>query len=324
MEKQYIHADGHPIWGDLSVGCVRDPDGQVKVLTAQIVDIDDEVRARRLMAESEARIRTLAVGLQNDLDSALRYARSVLPDELSGPVRTCSMYLPARSIGGDLFDFFWRDDDHLVVYLLDVAGHGVGPALVAVSAHHMVRDLVRRQTDPVDPAGVLRELNRHFCSRQDEENYFTIWMGIYRRSTASLHYAGGGHPPALLFHSGDPRLLSSQAPPIGALDDAVFTTEEVSLSPGDSLLVYSDGVYERRLSDGRIWSIEEFIDTCTRISGSGRSSCGDLIAALPPRTGQDDLDDDTTLVLLTFDPTTVRFADRPKNNPAQMSAIEAN
>lgn len=310
MKKQYIHADGHPIWGDLSVGCVRGSDGQVRVLTAQIVDIDDEVRAQRLLTESDARNRALAMGLQNDLDSALRYVRSVLPDDLSGPVRTCSTYLPARSVGGDVFDFFWCDEDQLVVYLLDVAGHGVGPALVAVSVQHMIRAFINRQTAPVDPDRVLTELNSHFCSRRDDEHYLTIWFGIYRRSTAGLRYAGGGHPPALLFAGGRPRPLPSQGPPVGLLDDVRFTTETVPLSPGDTLLVYSDGVYERRLPGGLLWSLEEFVDTCTRLSGAPGSSCGDLIAALPPRNGEDDLDDDTTMVRLTFEPT-VQFAERP-------------
>ncbi|MBU3750117.1 MAG: PAS domain S-box protein, partial [Mycobacterium sp.] len=111
VAKEFLHADGHQFWGDLSASCIRMPNGAVEYFVAQITDITD-----RMLAQQR---------LQADLDTAVSYVRSLLPDDLSGPVQASSRYLPTRELGGDSFGYSWIDDDHLSVYLLDVSGHGV-------------------------------------------------------------------------------------------------------------------------------------------------------------------------------------------------------
>jgi len=300
MEKQYVHADGHLIWGYLSVGCVRGANGRVKILIAQIVDIDDEVKSRELLAESARENRLLAEHLQADLDEAAAYVKSVLPSSLAGPVRACSSYQPARTVGGDCFDYFWLTDDLLVVHLLDVAGHGVGPALVAASVQNMLRANLAHEGTAAQPGDVLAELNRHFCTNPSDGSFFTIWFGVFRVSTATLHYAGGGHPPAILLNGGRPTLLPSQAAPVGVFADSAFSASVLPIEPDSELLLYSDGVFERSLPDGRMWSFQEFLELCSRMSASGDWTCEDFIDSLPRTPGTGELDDDCTFLKIKF------------------------
>ena len=130
MTKQYIHADGHLIWGDLSVSCLRKPNGEVENFVSQIIDITAEVEAQRQLALRDEQNRLLAQRLQaqadhltSELRSAAAYVASILPGDLEGPVQVSSRYLPSRELAGDCFDYRWVDDDHLIVYLIDVSGH---------------------------------------------------------------------------------------------------------------------------------------------------------------------------------------------------------
>ena len=114
------------------------------------------------LGKRERQIRTLADRLSGELDSAAKYVASILPGDLDGPVRVRSRYLPSREIGGDSFGYMWIDDDHLIVYLIDVSGHGVEPALLSVSVHNLLRSRAMPTATLLSPEQVLAELNQLF------------------------------------------------------------------------------------------------------------------------------------------------------------------
>lgn len=136
IRKRYLHADGRRIWGDLSVSFIPRRDGTALYGIVQIIDITAEAESRERLAE-------LADRLAAELASAARYVSSTLPRDLDGPVRVTSRYLPAQEVGGDCFDYRWIDDDHLMVYLIDVSGHGAGHA-GGVGAQHAAIRVVQR------------------------------------------------------------------------------------------------------------------------------------------------------------------------------------
>lgn len=234
--KQYIHADGHRIWGDLAVSCVRDEDGRVENLISQVTDITAAV-------EVDERNRTLARQLQQktdqmtaELQSAAAYMTSIMPSGLTGNVTVSSRYLPSRELGGDSFDYVWIDDDHLLIYLIDVSGHGIAPALLSVSLHNMLRSRTLTPANPLAPETVLTELNRRFQMDRQDDHYFTMWYGVYEASTRTLRYAGAGAPPALAFNSIDGDTvevtdLPPTAAPIGMFEDTVFTSHTYAVPP---------------------------------------------------------------------------------------------
>ncbi|MBU3750301.1 MAG: PAS domain S-box protein [Mycobacterium sp.] len=287
MTKQFIHADGHRIWGDQFVACVRRSDGDVQTVIGQIIDITEEVEYReRLKAE---------------LDSAASYVRTILPKDLDGAVRTSTLYLPSSELSGDCFNFGWIDDDHLMVYLMDVSGHGVESALVSVSVHDFLQPGSLSAETMAAPDSVLAALNERFRMEHHNHHYLTIWYGIYRRSTRTLTYAGAGHPPALvLTGSGRPETLWSQAPPVGMFENAPFTAETRSVGADSQILLYSDGLFDFPVADGGNYGLTEFIDLVADLASATDWSLQDVTGRLASLSLSGQFKDDCSLVRLSF------------------------
>lgn len=296
--EELLHADGHRFWATVSSSILRGTDGQPQQILAQIVDINDEVQTQHRLAAQVQLNRSLAEQLQGDLDKAASYLVSVLPDDLDGKVSIHSRYLPARALGGDAFNYRWLDDDHLLIKMLDVSGHGIEPALLAVSVHNLLRSGTLSPQILRSPQRVLTELNHLFPMERHSGHYFTLWYGIYRPSTRTLAYASAGHPPPLLFTAGNATELPSQAPPIGMLTDTKFTATTVQIPPMSQLLLYSDGVFERALADGTQSSLPEFISLCTELAQSSDWSVDTLIERLRATGGT--FTDDCSLVKVDF------------------------
>ena len=201
MVKQYIHADGHPIWGDLSVSAfaTRRPGGELR---------RPDHRHHCPGEEPTNGIALLAQQLQQqtdrmraELESAATYMASIMPRGLQGPVTVSSRYLPSRELGGDCFDYTWIDDDHLLVYLIDVSGHGLEPALLSVSVHNMLRSGSIALETLLMPDAVLAELNHLFQMDQQGDHYFTMWYGVYEAVHPHSPLRQRGCSAALAFNS---------------------------------------------------------------------------------------------------------------------------
>ncbi len=306
MVKQYIHADGHPIWGDLSVSCVRDENGQVENFVTQVADITAMVEANernRVLAQQLQKQRDL---LAAELESAAAYMASIMPAGLAGRVGVSSRYLPARALGGDCFHYTWIDDDFLLVYLIDVSGHGIEPALLSVSVHNLLRSGTIGIETLRSPEATLAELNRLFQMDQQGEHYFTMWYGVYQASTRSLRYASAGAPPAYAFTrnlAGTVSVveLSTAAAPVGMFEDTVFTSATYPVPPGCQILVFSDGASELDLAGNKQLSLPEFKALTTRLAATPDWSLDDLVAELRNLKASDTFEDDCSLMQLTFD-----------------------
>ena len=239
--------------------------------------------------------------LAEDLAQAARYVQSLLPDPLEGPVRAASRYIPSASLGGDAFGYHWLDDDTFAVYLLDVSGHGVGSALLAVSVLNTLRMRLLRQTDFTDPGQVLARLNETFPMAENGAKFFTIWYGVYKPTRRELRWAGAGHPPAVLFapHEG-PRLLESGGPIPGVLSDVTYAADAVVLPRGSRLLLFSDGLYELRLKDGRVLGLPDLLTELTFAAVTGADPLEAAVARAERLQGGPYYADDVSVVELRF------------------------
>jgi PAS domain S-box-containing protein len=310
--KQYIHADGRLIWGDLSVSCTRYANGDVDNFISQIIDITAEVAARDELRERDERNHELTQRLQEEADrtatelvSAASYITSILPDGLRGRVAVASYYLPSQQLGGDCFDYRWIDEDHLLVYLIDVSGHGIESALLSVSLQNLLRSGAIPTETLLAPHSLLAELNRQFPMNQQRHHYFTIWYGVYNASTRTLRYASAGHPPAYVFNPGIDKAvgateLTTNSLPIGMFDDSEFSSHVFSVPHSCQILLYSDGATELALADGRQWSPTGFKNLTTRLARSRNWSLDELVEDLRALTPTGDFEDDCSLVQLTF------------------------
>lgn len=257
-------------------------------------------------------LRQSQAALAAELSKAATYVRSLLPPPLKQPVAIDWRFVPSASLGGDCFDYFWIDDDHLAIYVLDVCGHGVGPALLGVSAMNSVRSRAVGGGDLRDPTSVLCHLNAAFPMEHHHGMFFTIWYGVYQRSTRTLRYSGGGHPPPLLFDStpgtpvqppAPPRPMSQlecPGPPIGIVPDEPFPTLSTLVPPGSSLLIYSDGAIEVWSAPGKLWGIEGLTRFVHEHQQADPACLDELYEIVKKMSHSDILADDFSAVLARF------------------------
>jgi sigma-B regulation protein RsbU (phosphoserine phosphatase) len=241
--------------------------------------------------------------LQKDLDTAAQYVRSLLPPPQSlANVSADWRFIPSAELGGDAFGYHMLDSTHVAVYLLDVCGHGVGAALLSVSALNALRSESLPQTDFFDPGSVLAALNKAFPMERQNDMFFTIWYAVYDVAGRTLRWAGGGHPPALLVSSDGvkPRLLDSDGPLIGAVEGLEFTSTEVAVPSGARLFIYSDGAFEISRPDGSMWAFDAFVATMSAAANGPENRMDRLVSEIRRISEREDFSDDFSMVELVF------------------------
>ena len=278
--------------------------GSFRVIDAEV---EVEETAQQQIALRDAQNRSLAERLRQqterltaDLDSAARYVSSILPGELTGPVWVTSRYMPSQHLSGDSYDYRWIDDDHLIAYLVDVSGHGVEPALLSVSVHNVLRSGTLEHQTLLEPGEVLTQLNRLFQMDRHHGNYFTIWYGVYQKSTRMLRFSSAGHPPALTLVPGtaSPVELATDSIPVGILKETEYDDRCYEVPAGAEILVFSDGAFELVLADGERWSLPQFVDLYAQTATTPGWTLDDLTGALQNLSESGIFEDDCTLVRL--------------------------
>ena len=242
--------------------------------------------------------------LADDLEQAANYVRSLLPEPLEERVLTEWRFIPCDSLGGDTFGYHWLDDDHFVVYLMDVSGHGVGAALLSVSVLNLLSSGSLPNTDFCNPGQVITRLNEAFRMDRQSGKYFTIWYGVYKASTRTLRYSGGGHPAALLLppagQAATPEILESSGPMPGFLNNFHWGSMDTQVTPGARLLLYSDGVFELPRQDGSMAGFDEFV----RFVGSAEDGDSPVVTRVIGRAERmrkgEGFDDDVSVVAVRF------------------------
>jgi sigma-B regulation protein RsbU (phosphoserine phosphatase) len=229
--------------------------------------------------------------------------RSLLPPPLDkGKVTTDWRFVPSLYLGGDSFGYHWLDEDHFVMYLLDVSGHGVGTSLMSVSAMNVISSQSLPNVDFRNPAHVLEGLCVAFDMDKHDGKYFTIWYGVYQPSTRSLVHSGAGHPAAALFASPTaktPLLLDSTGPAVGFGMDLGFENVTTDVAEGSSLFIYSDGAFDIQCLDGRTWTLDEMLATLSE-RRTDENLLDGLLATTAELHGPGALDDDLSIVECRF------------------------
>jgi sigma-B regulation protein RsbU (phosphoserine phosphatase) len=241
--------------------------------------------------------------LANDLATAAHYVRSLLPPpKRIGPIDADWRFIPSAELGGDAFGYHSLDEDHIAIYLLDVCGHGVGAALLSVSALNSIRSEALPQTNFHDPGAVLAALNKAFPMERQNDMFFTIWYGVYQISSRTIRWAGGGHPAALLLapDGGRPAMLESDGPLIGAVDGLEFNSGEALVPAGSRLFLYSDGAFEVSRPDGSMWEFDNFVSTLASGSHEEGGRLERLLARIREISARNDFQDDFSMLELAF------------------------
>ncbi|HJC01179.1 MAG TPA: SpoIIE family protein phosphatase [Candidatus Flavonifractor merdavium] len=150
---------------------------------------------------------------------------------------------PAKEVGGDFYDFFLVDDDHLAVVIADVSGKGVPAALFMVIAKTLIKNHAQNKETPGE---VFTHTNEQLCEGNDAGLFVTAWMGILQISTGHFVYVNAGHNPPLLRRAGGSFewLKSRPGFVLAGMEGVRYRENEMELAPGDVLYLYTDGVTE--------------------------------------------------------------------------------
>ena len=276
------------------VGKVHWPEGKSLKLGSHV--LRHEVRHRHEVEASER--------LAEDLRKARAYVQSLLPAPLlDGAVRVEWCFAPSAVLGGDCFGYHWLDRDRLAFYLVDICGHGVGPAMHSVSVVNLLRNETLGGVDFSQPSEVLRRLNQALPMEQHGDMFFSIWYGVYRRSDRRLAYASGGHPPALLLSpkGSEIRELHTPSPFVGMFPGPAYPEHVETIEPGGALLVFSDGAFEIRTQEGKEWSFKEFRQMVASHGEPANLEANGIYSRVVALAKEGRLDDDFSLMLLRFD-----------------------
>lgn len=165
---------------------------------------------------------------------------------------------PAKEVGGDFYDFFLVDDDHLALVMADVSGKGVPAALFMVIAKTLIKN--KAQTG-ASPKKVLEAVNNQLCENNEADMFVTVWLGIYEISTGIMRAANAGHEyPAICRQKGAFELYKDPHGLVVAyMEDFRYTQYEFSLQPGDTLFLYTDGVTEATNVENQLYGTERMI-----------------------------------------------------------------
>ena len=255
------------------------------------------------LADADSLLRELGnERMRDDIAAGIKYVRGCIPPPMEGPVAVDWRYIPSSTLGGDTIGYHWVDADHLALYLIDVTGHGLDSALLAVTITNVIRSGSLPEADLRRPEQVLAALNRAFQGAQHGYKFFTIWYGVYHAPSRTLSYASGGHPSAIavLPDSAQPLVFPATGPVMGVLPETTFPATTTSLPPGTRLLIFSDGVFEIRRDKRGVWNQAACIAHLAAQDRAAPSMMDSLLAHARELRGSSQLDDDFSVIEAQF------------------------
>ena len=153
----------------------------------------------------------------------------------------------AKSVGGDFYDFYLLDENHLMITIADVSGKGVPAALFMMRGKTILKNFAMTMSSPDDLAAVMTLANNQLCQGNDEMMFITVFMALLDTKTGNLIYVNGGHNPPLVYNSQEKifsYLSVKENCVLGMMEEIDFEQQEITLNHGDIIYLYTDGVTE--------------------------------------------------------------------------------
>ena len=251
-----------------------------------------------------------ALALENErisaeLSLAARIQANSLPKEFPPfPQRTefdiYASMAPAKEVGGDLYDFFLIDDDHLGLVIGDVSGKGVPAALFMMVASTLIRNIAM---SGVSPAAALQTVNTQICARNQEEMFVTVWLGVLEISTGMLIAANAGHEyPVLKKANGRFEVVKDRHGfVIGGMEGMRYREYTLQLTPGSKLFVYTDGLTEATNAHEELLGMDRMVAALQSCEdGNPREIIQGLDRAVRQFVGAAPQFDDLTMLCLEY------------------------
>ena len=267
-----------------------------------------EVRARvRSLLRSKAYSDAVRDAHARDLRIAREIQMGILRSDLDAHTRgtgldVAALVEPARQVGGDLYEVLRAAEDRVVVALGDVSGKGIPAALFMAVTVTLLRSMARQHTDPAD---ILMALNDELAEQNPRGMFVTLQCAVFDLQHRRVTVAGAGHDSAVVLSPGcaPRRAFPSAGGVAGLRPGSAITSQSMDLSPGDTLLFFSDGVTEAFDVEEELFGDERLLAHLAGLRGAGASeTVHSLLAAVRAHAGHAKQSDDISILAARWDP----------------------
>ena len=255
-------------------------------------------RLRAVTAEQEH--------MEAELSIAARIQEGMLPRQFPAfPDRTefdiFASMTPAKEVGGDLYDFFLIDEDHLAMLIADVSGKGISAALFMVSA----KTLLQNQTilSEGNVVEICEKVNRRLSEQNEAMLFVTVWLGVMTISTGEIAYVNAGHEYPAIYRNGRSFTVEKDvhSGPLAVSEKMKFRAGTVRLQPGDTIFCYTDGVTEATDIGETLFGTERLLQALNLHPDAGPKELNEIVlASIAEFVGEAPQFDDTTILCLKY------------------------
>lgn len=242
-----------------------DKKNEVELLTESLLELQQQYS---LYIEEQSQNRKDRKKYEKDLRSAKEIQTTIVPNIYPPfPDRTeidlFATLKPAESIGGDLYDYFFVDSNHLLFTMGDVSGKGIPAALFMAVAH----TLIKSKADFMSVKHIMEQVNNELSRQNYNQHFLTLFLGILDVETGILSYSNAAHNyPFLIKNDGEVTLLeNTHGLPLGVYSDKTYSGDSIVLKQGDKLVLYTDGVTDCKNSSDIFFGMERLKEQVTKL-----------------------------------------------------------
>lgn len=239
------------------------------------------------------------LSLKGELEVAREIQLAMLPAGTfrAADIEICGVTRPANTVGGDFYDVLPLGDGRVIVTIGDVAGKGSPAALLMALLLAVLRTLV---DDEFTPTELMRRLNQQICRHSPRSRFITLFLGVYSPYTGELVYVNAGqNPPLLRRRDGRYERLEGTGVALGMFEGSTYASAATALTPGDMLVLYSDGVTEAEDPKGQPFDEHGLQGTITTYAAYSSAEIGlEVLRAVEHHAQEPKFADDLTLLVL--------------------------
>ena len=236
--------------------------------------------------------------IESEMNIAHNIQMSMLPKTFPafpnrGDIELYASLTPAKGVGGDLYDFFIRDEK-LFFCIGDVSGKGVPASLVMAVTRTLFRNIAAHTSEPKEIVGTM---NANISEGNDNNMFVTLFVGVFDLATGLLRYCNAGHDAPYIK---DTLLPCDSNLPIGIMSDWSFTKQQTTIAPGTLLFLYTDGLTEAENANHELFGEERITSVVTGFSGSPQQLIETVTAAVGQFVGDTEQSDDLTMLAIKY------------------------
>ncbi|MCB9245335.1 MAG: SpoIIE family protein phosphatase [Flavobacteriales bacterium] len=302
VEHRIVLASGSTRYIRQTGKAFKNDKGDAIRFIATSIDVTENRLMQNELERAFETIKEQNARMSDELNIAQEIQMSMLPllfpaFPLRADIDIYANLIPAREVGGDFYDFFFIDEEHLCFVVGDVSGKGVPAALMMAVCKTVIKS---RSSNDLSPASILTHVNTEMARENHNYMFVTVFLAILNTRTGELMYCNAGHNPTYLISEGNTqRLTDLHGPVIAAMEGITYGESRVQLKVNDYIFAYTDGIPEAHNRDGELYSdsrLEAVLKDCAR--GSGQKLVEDVMQTVFNfENGYERFDDITALCI---------------------------